>query len=150
MHRLCRPYAGRTDTSDSSPYRVLLHLFMDIQLLNHTSDIVEVALVISSVSGDKGRMGMRGMHTFLTCSSTVCDIFAHVLLPHSRSSQVLFSMTVSPHRHPPEQPGESPCIHRLITAEPCCNNYTNRHGCIPLHTHFSLNLTFHLCISYHF
>lgn len=66
--------------------------------------------------------------------------------PTSPSSQVSFSTTVSPHRNPPEQPGESPCIHRLRTAHVLTITQIGKDTCPHTHT-APVNLPFHLCIN---
>lgn len=79
-----------------------------------------------------------------TFCATCAMISPPTPFPYSPSSPVLFSTTVSPHRNPAEQPGESPRIHRRGTAEPRSNNYTNRHGHTCPHVTPLPNTTFHM------
>ena len=140
------------------PYVLLHHLFISTQPFDHTSagNPVEVALVTSLVTGDKGMRVQKGGTIFFALCRCMCHSPSFFLFPppvlHRLRSR--FSMTVYPHRNPPEQPGESPCIHRLSAAQHS-NNYANRHRHIPTHTHTHvhtntyspLDLAFHPCIN---
>lgn len=89
----------------------------------------------SLVTGEKGMRVQKGGTNLSRCA-VVCVILPPLPLPppvlHRLRSR--FSMTVNPHRNSPEQPGESPCIHRLSAAQHS-NNYANRHRHMPTHTH---------------
>ena len=74
------------------PYVLLHHLFISTQPFDHTSagNPVEVALVTSLVTGDKGMRVQKGGTIFLRCAA-VC-----VILPPSSSSPLLFFIVSGP------------------------------------------------------
>lgn len=116
LHSLSRPDSGRSDIAVPSPYILLHHLFMTTQPFNHKSpsNAVEVALVVSPVIGNKSAGSKKEAQILCVVLYAVFSLL--FLFPLSPASQVPFSTTVSPHRNPPEQLGESPCNHRLSTA----------------------------------
>lgn len=103
-HSLCRPDAGRSETSEPSPFMLLHHLFMTarpyIMQERCGSDTCHFTGPSLEAKSPKGKRTILHLYLF----------------PHSPSSQFRFSVTVSPLRNPPEQPGDSPRIHRLSTA----------------------------------
>ena len=59
----------------------------------------------------------RGYKPQSEAQCVLCAVLPSVPRSYSSSSRIPFSTMVSPHRNPPEHPGESPCIHRLSIAE---------------------------------
>lgn len=132
MHNLSRPHAGRSYTADPSPYILLHHLFMTTQPFNHTShrNVWKCHLSFHQSLERRLPRSKREAQIFALHRTSPSLL---ILSPHSPSSLVPVSTTVSPHRNPLEQPVNHPASTGKAQHTVCSN--INKHRHIPTHTH---------------
>ncbi|MED6241688.1 hypothetical protein ATANTOWER_023999 [Ataeniobius toweri] len=120
-------------------YMLSYQLVMTTSLLNiHCPGILTK---VAPVAAAAQKVPLRREQKSLHC------IFLLLFLSTNSSSQIQFSMIVSPHRNPLEHPGESPFIRRLSTSEPyltltliVTDTYSSKHVLPPLTLSSSLLL----------
>lgn len=90
----------------------------------------------------QGYHGPKGKHKSLRCTVRVPLSWSSG--PHSPSSLVPVSTTVSPHRNPVEQPVNHPASTGKAQHTVCSNINKHRHIPPPTHTYYPLNLHLHI------